>query len=590
MLTKTREMESIRDRGKPTFLPIAERILDLSPRLAPRVAEPRGHLATFLHSAFWVAVPVALGVLALLGLALGARLPAVGSDPGTALSTAKAAVGGNHQWVEMLAPPIQVAAYIPFVSIGQPEFATAVPVIFGALVLLLVFVAAWRVTGMPWAGAIAGLFLLSTPEYWQRASLLPAYQTFVFFGYLGLFLTATALRSPRRSTVFAIAGGVALALSAYSFTTGLVFLPAALFLALVWKGRWRPALLSLSTAAVLLLPFAVWHIAVVGIRNAWIYPHNFLVVKYSEDLRIFWNRPDYDIFGYVGQALPDMLLRAAPIWLWLLAAAGLLVIGKVHSARVSAIVAAAMLTPLIPYVALHPAPFPRYAYMLLPGLVVVAAVGLALAVQSMARHRAGRHVSMLAPPVIALLAIYAATTALSTHLDVVADARASPRYAELQIVASEVDDGRALLARSSEMQVLLPDNQIYTLNFFTEDEYIDYILWRDEERVRRFLARWDIGWVILQRGFERLERDYNLWATTATGYPPRHYICLPQSEGFSEVYSGRYVVLYKVDQNWLRSGDVQAASAAADGRPAGSQDGEPGKEGLPASGEDCPGN
>ncbi len=526
---------------------------------AERTGWKYGRLGAAIFTSLGVALAGGVAIMAAMGLVLGATRPAITAVTGTLLSTTRAAVDGNHQWVEMMAPPIQVALYAPFFVIGHPEFATVVPTLFGALLLILVVVAAWRMTGMPWAGAITGLFLLSSPEYWQRSSNLPAYQPFVFFGYLGLLLIASACRNPRRSSAFAIAGGIALALSVYSFTIGLLFLPAALLLALVWKGRRKPALLGLSVAGVLLLPFAIWHIAVAGVRHAFYYPYNFLLVEYWDGLHSFYRRPDYDVPGYATQALPDMLLGAAPIWLWLLAAAGLLVIAKVHGSRVSAIIAAAMVVTLVPYVAVQPAPFPRYVYIAVPAIALMAGAGLALAVQLLAQNEARRYLVVLATSVIALLAVVTASTAISTHLDDVKTARASSFYADLQAVASKVDDDRALMARASYLQVLLPDNQVYTFLFFSEDEYLDYILWQDEERVRELFADRNIGWVVFQKNVHHWERDFNYWAFNATGSPPQHYVCLPQSAGFSEVYDGEFFALYQVRQDWLQSESVSGS-------------------------------
>jgi len=523
---------------------------------AERTEHTYGRLEEVLFSSLGVPLACGLGIMAAIGLILGATRPAITADEGTALSTAKAAVSGIHEWIGMLAPPVQVALYVPFFIFDHPEFASAVPALFGALLLILVVAVAWRVTGVLWAGAITGLLLLSSPEYWERSSNLPAYQPFVFFGYLGLVLMAYACRDPRRSTAFAIGGGVALALSVYSFTIGLLFLPAATLLTLVWKGGRKPALLGLSVAGVLLLPFAVWHVAVAGVRNAWLYPHNFMVVKYSEDLQRFRNRPDYDLPGYITQALPDMLLGAAPIWLWLLAGAGLLVIAKVHGSRVSLMIAGAMVAVLVPHVVTQPAPFSRYAYVLVPTVALVAAVGVTLVVQSLAQQQAGRRLFILAA---SLLAVVGASTAVWIHLDQVRAERASPEYADLQAVASRVDDDRALLVRASYLQVLLPDNQIYTANFFSEDEYLDYILWQNEEKVRQLFADRNIGWVVFQKNVWRWERDFNWWAYTATSQPPRHYICLPQSAGFTEVYDGQFFTLYKVGEDWLESESVSGS-------------------------------
>jgi hypothetical protein len=88
---------------------------------------------------------------------------------------------------------------------------------------------------------------------------------------------------------------------------------------------------------------------------------------------------------------------------------------------------------------------------------------------------------------------------------------------------------------------------------------LDYVLWEDEEKVRQLLADRGIGWVVFQKNVRRWERDFNWWAFTATGSPPRHYVCLPQSAGFTEVYDGQYFTLYKVDEGWLESEPVSGS-------------------------------
>ena len=525
--------------------------------LAERTEHAHGQAREALISSLGMPLACGLGIIAAFGLILGATRPAITADEGTALATAKAAASGIHEWIEMLAPPIQVALYVPFFIFDHPEFAGAVPALFGALVLILVVAVAWRVTGVLWAAAVTGLLLLSSPEYWQRSSNLAAYQMFVFFGYLGLFLIAWACLSTRRSTALAVGGGIALALSVGSFSSGLLFLPVALLPALAWKPfRRRVALLGPAVAGVLLVPFAVWHVAVAGVRNAWFYPYNFLLVDYSEDFERFLNRPHYDLPGYLTRALPDMLLGAAPVWLWLLAGVGLLVIGKTHGARVSAALAGAVVAALIPFVAVEQPPHARYGYLLVPGIALIAGVGLTLALKSVVQNRAGQRLLIVAA---SLLAVIGASTAVWIHLDQVRAERASSRYAELQAVAGRVDDDRALLARTSYLQVLLPANLVYTHFFFSEGEYLDYVLWEDEEEVRRLFADRGIGWVVFQKNVWRWERDFNWWAYTATGSPPRHYVCLPQSAGFTEVYDGQFFTLYKVDGDWLESESVSGS-------------------------------
>ncbi len=560
------------------------------PQLAPEVARMYGRLDAFMLPSLGVAIAGIVGVMAAIGLATGASIPTVNSDSGFVLATAKAAVNGNHQWVDILAPPVQVAVYAPFVAVGRPEFATAVPALFGGLVLVLVVVATWRITGIPWAGGIAALFLLSTREYWIRVEELPAYQLFVFFGYLGLVFIGMALRSPRHSTALAIAGGVALALSVYSFNIGLAFLPAALLLALLPKGRWRAALLGVATAAALLVPFIAWHIAVAGVRNAWVYPHTILTTKYGDIIADFWVWPDYSIIDYTTEALPTMLLAAAPLWLWALAAGGLLVIAKVHGLRLSAVIAASVIVALIPLVMQQQVPHSRYSYVIVPAAAVVSAVGLALALRSVASLTALRHLSTLAALAVTIWAVFAASGPVTEHLDRVRALRANPLYEEGQAVASELDDDRGLWARSPELQALLPNNQIYTQPFFTEQETFAYLLWRDEALVRRFLAKRGIGWILFRRPVERWERDYNEWTITATGYPPRHYLCLPQSEGFSKVYEGKTLILYKADETWLRGGVSTSTRSVTDGRPESAHSGDVLGEQPRTSDDQCPGS
>ena len=525
--------------------------------LAEERERSRARLKEALFSSLGVPLAGGLAFMAVFGLILGATRPAITADEGTALSTAKAALSGVHAWIEMLAPPLQVVLYVPFFIFGHPEFATVVPALFGAALLILVVAVAWRLTGMLWAGAITGLLLLASPEYWQRSSNLAAYQTFVFFGYLGLVLIASAHRSGRRSIWLSVGGGVALALSVFSFSSGLLFLPVSLLAAFASKTPRRCALLGPAVAGVLLVPFVVWHVAVAGLRNAWFYPYNFLLVDYSADFESFLGRPDYGLLGYIGRALPHMLLSAAPIWLWLLAVVGLVVIGKAHGLRVSVALAGAMAATLIPFVAVEQPPHARYGYVLVPGLALIAGVGLTLALRSLAENRLAQRLLIVAA---SLLAVVGASAAVAIHLDQVKAERASSQYAELQDVASRVDDHRALLGRTSYLQALLPDNLVYTHFFFSEAEYIDYVLWEDEEKVRWLFADRDIGWVVFQKNVWRWERDFNWWAYTATGNPPRHYICLPQSAGFTKVYDGQSFALYKVDQDWLQSESVSGSS------------------------------
>jgi hypothetical protein len=251
-----------------------------------------------------------------------------------------------------------------------------------------------------------------------------------------------------------------------------------------------------------------------------------------------------------------MLLGAAPMWVWLLAGVGLLVVGKTYGARVSAAIAAAMLAALVPFVAVEQLPNARYGYLLVPAVALVAGVGLALALQSLAQNGMGRHLLLVGA---SLLAVVGASAAVSIHLDQVRAEEGSLRNTELRDMASRIDDDRAVLGRASYLQVLLPDNQVYSPLFLSEGEYLGYILWQDEENARRLLDDRDIGWVMFQKPLWKWERTFNEWAFRETGQPPRYYVCLPQSAGFTRVYDGENFALYKVDEGWLESESVSGS-------------------------------
>src|SRR4030042_2619604 len=120
------------------------------PPIVGRTARIFDRVEPLLLPSLGKALVAVVALMATLGLILSTRWPAITADEGTALSTAKAALSGNHQWIDILAPPAQVALYLPFVGLGRPALATAVPALFGALVLLLVVATARRIPAMPW--------------------------------------------------------------------------------------------------------------------------------------------------------------------------------------------------------------------------------------------------------------------------------------------------------------------------------------------------------------------------------------------------------------------------------------------------------
>jgi len=78
---------------------------------AERTGWKYGRLGAAIFTSLGVALAGGVAIMAAMGLVLGATRPATTAVTGTLLSTARAAVDGNHQWAEILAPPIQAVSY-----------------------------------------------------------------------------------------------------------------------------------------------------------------------------------------------------------------------------------------------------------------------------------------------------------------------------------------------------------------------------------------------------------------------------------------------------------------------------------------------
>jgi hypothetical protein len=122
----------------------------------------------------------------------------------------------------------------------------------------------------------------------------------------------------------------------------------------------------------------------------------------------------------------------------------------------------------------------------------------------------------------------------------------SPGYREFVAISDIIGDSRlGVIARDSSLQALLPDNQVYTHFLLTEDEYVTFLLWPDDEAVVETLQARDIGWVLL-RNETAWERHYHVWLQHAYGAPARHYQVIPDARDFTERHRGDIYTLYQL--------------------------------------------
>lgn len=145
---------------------------------------------------------------------------------------------------------------LPF-SQGNVKVPTA---LVGALNVALIFVAAWWLTGRPWLGLLAALFLALTPIHFIRSRLVlsPFYSIPFILGWL-IALAAYLRSGSRRALLWSVA---CVALSLYSYLACTVMAPiyfvVTAIIAVRKEGRGVIAPM-LITAGLVALPIMVWY-------------------------------------------------------------------------------------------------------------------------------------------------------------------------------------------------------------------------------------------------------------------------------------------------------------------------------------------
>ena len=121
---------------------------------------------------------------------------------------------------------------------------------------------------------------------------------------------------------------------------------------------------------------------------------------------------------------------------------------------------------------------------------------------------------------------------------------------EMRQLVDLIDDDRAVLgSRAVGIMSYLQRNDVVTPYYASEEDFVTYLTWPSDGEVDAMMAKNSVGWVLIRKPSELLERDYHVWLETAAGQLPRHYLQLETSSLVSEVHNGRYFTLYRVHRD-----------------------------------------
>ena len=246
------------------------------------------------------------------------------------------AISTNGGWIFRGGLPfMETATYAVWVKVfGWSSSLIAIPIAFSISLAVLTGYIAYRVTGSPWVGLAALLFLASLPLFLERARLLPFYPATMFFGYAGIFGAFCYARGGRWSALATAVVGLSGAL--YSFNLGLLFLPIPVLYLILERSRSTLLRLIHVYGPVLLLslPWLVWHWRVYGPDQLWRQRLHWMAEKGYLEIRNteFWGIASHSPLEFAGK-LPGMLEAAAGPLVFVLVVLGVVAVLKMPSWR-----------------------------------------------------------------------------------------------------------------------------------------------------------------------------------------------------------------------------------------------------------------
>ncbi len=542
-------MQSPTSRGTQSRPLVGVRALPLLP--------PQGTITAAALKALVNRWPVVLVILFLLGVNIllvirYVGLVSVSTDDGRVMMFTAQILRDPGVWVSTL-PLLQFFTYGALVTLfGWDAPLVLVPLVFSLALALLIGYAAYRMTGgKAWAFLAAALALTSLPAFFALSRALSFHAPTLFFGYAGLFAAISYFRQGGRWPLAAAV--LALPAAFYSYNTGLLFLLIPPLYLLVDRGR--PTLTRLvwvyAFVGVLATPWLVSHLATFGLddfyrqRESWVIDRGYLEWRNLE----FWGIGSESRVAFA-KRLPRMFEVAAGRLIIPVAIFSMIGVIRLPNWSSRSAVLIALAIPLAALLYVSPAGYPRYTYIMLPGLVLLSIYGFAGIVEWLSSRR---YLSYLATALgiatiglLTVVFIQAVDDNLNT-IDQKKSQSTTEKERELAQIAELIDDGKAVMgSRVSPLIRYERDSELLTPDFASEEDFVIYLAWESDKEVGQMLERNNVGWLLIQRPAKTWEMNYHGWLTLVTGHLPQHHLKIPDSKLVTRVYDGSTYYLYKV--------------------------------------------
>jgi hypothetical protein len=431
----------------------------------------------------------------------------------------------------------------PVLALGGMEGLRLVTILS---VQTLAGVVAWlsrRLAGSMAAGAIAVVALLSMPIVVGRVLHLPMYPTMLALGLAGSWL---AYRAIAHCAGWRYAAGAALCLvvAQEAQPVGQLFLAAPLLLLVTAAGSRSGAANVVRVYAgitLFMLPRLVTNVSEGGLSHLRSSRTDYWITEgYLDQIQ-----REFHEYAGLGESHVTYLLQfpgrfATSLgdfgWVALLVAViallGLRGRGRWVALGFVGLIALAMTVRTIQ-------PNPRYFSPLWPGIALLAGV---LGAELLRRRNFAWR--LLGSSIVVLLVCLSLLALRETGQRGLWMAR---QVDNRRAVAAAIDDGKGVIGvRAHELIAVDTDIPTFGGQFLTEDEYVTYLTWPDDEAVIEVMARHDIGWVLV-RTYRALEVEYNNpWLVPHHGQEARHVEMVAASPNFCRVLGGPTSTLYRL--------------------------------------------
>ena len=485
-----------------------------------------------------------LGVI--LSLPLAALISPVAWDADSGrllLDVSRARHEGPGFFIQTQQAFLPILIYTPVLAVAGAFGATAVAVAsMQALVGVTGFLTR-KLTGGVLAPIAAMLALLSLRPLVRQADVLPLYPLMLGLGYLAGWVGLRVIRAEGRARLgLAALTGLLLAATVESHDIGKLFVALPLFLLALeptTRGL-RGVALIYAALALFAIPRIVVNLADGGLANVLVNRTDWIVQSGYKRLinAEFWGHPVGDKATFFARLVrpywagPAGWFAAIPVGLGTIALAA-----SRWRARLFALLAAGLL--LAGLLRTNAPPHARYLSPLLPGLAIVAGIGI--------RHLATR---ARARPAVAAIVLALAAGAVTSYVSVVREAhRRQETILELQLdrITERIDDERAVTGvRPVRLMSVEPRLRLLSAAAFDEEEWVTYLTWPSDRSVVEALRGRGVGWVVVYTD-RRLEVDYDAtWVEPVYGERVRHATRIRRSPSFCRVAEQSGYVLYRL--------------------------------------------